>query len=186
MALDVSELKQAFAKNMGDQFEAQLKATEAEIYRLEGGAGALLQAVSKLEELKTYYHKDAEEKKISEEVYVAVIKGIDQCEGSLRSLAEVAKTQKLIKGGEYNALTNNVSMCKKIIQTEADRARALLDAMEKGDVRVEPDEAGGNVARLGRRPTGMHPGKNLAQRRRSKAAKEDTAEAKSDDGQNAG
>jgi len=177
MTLEKAELKQAFARSMGDQFDARVKLLEAEVYRLEGASGALFQAVDKLENLKTYWRKDAEEDKITHDVLTAAIKTIDQCEGALRNLAETAKVHKYIKQGEVGSMRYSVETCRKVITEEAAKAQALLASLEAAEAAPEgaevPEEGGSaaTVMRL-RRPSGAHPGQNLAQHRRAKEAKE--------------
>lgn len=134
MNVNKSEVKMAVAQDIGRQFEAREDGLKSEVHRLEGAAGALKQGAEKLDGIKDFYRKEAEEERFEEVNLEIVMRVIDRCRGVLINLSDTATAQKLVKVGEAQEAKRALDTIEKVYQDERARLSAVLAAIEGGEL----------------------------------------------------
>jgi len=167
-----SEIKMLTAQELGLSIDKQKEAAQAEIYRLEGAKGALLQGSNHLDSVMSWWKKeleseDSKTKYQSEEnaqmVVQAAIKAVEQCKGSLISFSDKAEIEKFIKIGEVKAFDRILDLVEKMYESEKVKAAAIEKALDTGALPgVVPAEMEG---RPPLRVVGSRPENRLADRK---------------------
>lgn len=175
MNVEKAQIKIGTAHEIGVHLDDMLEAAEAQVYRQEGAAMALKQAIGPIVGLAEHVKKDLTEGKLDEfgelglKVSEYVIRYINRAAGAVENLATAAEVGKLKALGKVDGLRDAVKSTKKVMDGERQKVSAFVEASKDGSMTDEGAFAGAPEDR----PTGVHPGDPLAGRRNGAAAAAD-------------
>lgn len=164
MSLHNSELKIGVVHEIGCRLDDNLESTTKDMYRSEGASSALKQAVGVIENAYALVDKDVDDGKLDLDNAKKVKNYLEKTRNMMTSLAGNAETSKLTLAGKVQGLQQSITIAKKFKDDELNRVKALHAALAAGT--VQNTETGLVHTGEGQRPTGVHPGLSIKERRR--------------------
>lgn len=167
MNIGNSEAKIGAVHELGCRLDDNLENATKDLYRAEGAAAALKQAVSSLEGLAKIVAKDLDEALDTGSMNLEDAKKIrdyiDRGRLMIQGLSNNADTNKTIQSGKVQAFQQAINVTKKFKDEEMGKLKMLADAIAAGS--IKRTEEGFVHTGEGARPAGIRPGMSVKERR---------------------
>ena len=142
-----SQVKIGTINELGEAMDGLLESAKAEGFRQEGRARLLVELQNgTLKSILDRVDRDVDEGKLDLETSGHVKKALVRVSHAIDNLKLQTTKSQLVCEGRVQGLKQAVDFASKRNKEEADRLRAFLEAVERGDVTVEdgarPDQAG--------------------------------------------
>lgn len=180
MSLLKSEAKLYAINELGSRLDDALENATKSLYREEGAADTLRQALISFDQLLKVFDRELVEKNVDIESTRTLKEYFMRCRSFLVNLANSAETNKQAAAGKISAFQQSVSIAKKFKDEEVGKLQMMKDAitanMSENSGSEEKDDASENE-NVGRRP-GQRPQTSIKIQRLAEEMKNSLVENK--------
>lgn len=173
MSLYKSEAKLHAINELGSRLDDALENATKGLYREEGAADALQQALGSFDQLLKVFDKEIDSKNLDIDTSKMLKDYFMRCRSFIMSLSNAAETNKKSYAGKISAFQQSVSIAKKFKDEELQKLQMMRDAiranMENPEPEAESEEQG---RRVGQRPQASIKMQRLAEEMRNSLAVE--------------
>jgi len=175
-----SEVKLGTLRENARYYTGQKGRTEESLLRLDGGADLAKKAKERLEELHDVLERERDEALAGMDTEYQMQaakfakKYLQRAVAVLESLRTDAMQKRAVGMGRAQAFQDIVDHLESQHAQEMAKLKAFNDALDRGDIVLEDGEP---VAQSGVAPTGIRPGRSIADQRRAEDAADAEAEA---------
>lgn len=158
MSLLKSEAKLYAINELGARLDDALENATKGLYREEGAADTLRQALISFDQLLKVFDRELADKNVDIESTKILKEYFIRCRSFLVNLATTAETNKQACAGKISAFQQSVNIAKKFKDEEVGKLQVMRNAIEanmsQDDSSEEKDgeESVGEVRRIGQRP----------------------------------